>query len=83
MSLTRITCTYHCILYRPVDVDRLSNSRAQYAVLQYLGVQKIYTAIGFSMGGQQAYYWATMYPDYVERQVLVHISFNFSLIVLF
>ncbi|KAL5524051.1 hypothetical protein ACEPAG_8224 [Sanghuangporus baumii] len=44
------------------------NIRAQYDVLtKVLGIQKILAVIGFSMGGQQAYYWPVMYPDYVER----------------
>ena len=29
------------------------DSRAQYAVLQHLGIQKVYAVVGFSMGGQQ------------------------------
>ncbi|KZT71024.1 homoserine acetyltransferase [Daedalea quercina L-15889] len=47
------------------------NIRAQYAVLQNLGVSKVYCAIGFSMGGQQAYHWAVVYPDFVERIVVI------------
>ncbi|KAF8159871.1 alpha/beta hydrolase fold protein [Crassisporium funariophilum] len=47
------------------------NIRAQYAVLQYLGVQKVHMVVGFSMGGQQAYYWPVVYPDYVERYVAI------------
>ncbi|KAI0675413.1 homoserine O-acetyltransferase [Trametes maxima] len=44
------------------------NIRAQYAVLtKALNVKKVYCVIGFSMGGQQAYYWPVMYPDFVER----------------
>ncbi|EJF65171.1 homoserine O-acetyltransferase [Dichomitus squalens LYAD-421 SS1] len=43
------------------------NIRAQYAVLQDLGVKKVRCVVGFSMGGQQAYHWATIYPDFVER----------------
>ncbi|KAF7981840.1 hypothetical protein HWV62_31371 [Athelia sp. TMB] len=46
-------------------------SRAQYAVLTKLGVNKVRCAIGFSMGGQQAYYWAVMYPDFVEKYVVL------------
>ncbi|KAI0049897.1 homoserine acetyltransferase [Auriscalpium vulgare] len=46
------------------------NIRAQYAVLtKKLGVKKVFAVIGFSMGGQQAYYWPVMYPDFVERFV--------------
>ncbi|KAI0335111.1 homoserine O-acetyltransferase [Cubamyces sp. BRFM 1775] len=48
------------------------NIRAQYAVLtQGLNVKKIHCVIGFSMGAQQAYYWAVMYPDFVERYVAI------------
>ncbi|KAF4610699.1 hypothetical protein D9613_006664 [Agrocybe pediades] len=43
------------------------NIRAQRAVLEKLGVKKVYAVVGFSMGGQQAYHWAVMYPDLVER----------------
>ncbi|KAI9061669.1 homoserine O-acetyltransferase [Trametes sanguinea] len=44
------------------------NIRAQYAVLtQHLGVSKVYCVVGFSMGGQQAYHWAAIYPDFVEK----------------
>ncbi|KAF8159858.1 homoserine O-acetyltransferase [Crassisporium funariophilum] len=45
------------------------NIRAQYAVLQELGIDKVLMVIGFSMGGQQAYYWPVMYPEYVEKYV--------------
>ncbi|KAI0674918.1 homoserine O-acetyltransferase [Trametes maxima] len=48
------------------------NIRAQYAVLtQHLGVTKVFCVAGFSMGGQQAYHWATVYPDFVERFVAI------------
>ncbi|PPR02289.1 hypothetical protein CVT24_011627 [Panaeolus cyanescens] len=47
------------------------NIRAQYAVLQKLGVKKVFAVVGFSMGGQQAYYWPVMYPDFVERYIAI------------
>ncbi|KAG8213963.1 Alpha/Beta hydrolase protein [Butyriboletus roseoflavus] len=48
------------------------NVHAQYIVLtQKLGVQKVFSVIGFSMGGQQAYYWPVVYPDFVERFIVV------------
>jgi homoserine O-acetyltransferase len=31
-----------------------------------LGVRRIKLVVGFSMGGQQAYQWAALYPDMVE-----------------
>ncbi|EIN14643.1 alpha/beta hydrolase fold protein [Punctularia strigosozonata HHB-11173 SS5] len=46
------------------------NIRAQHAVLtKKLGISKVRLVIGFSMGGQQAYYWPVVFPDYVERFV--------------
>lgn len=47
------------------------NIHAQYAVLQKLGIQTLFAVVGFSMGGQQAYYWPVVYPDYVERYVCI------------
>ncbi|KAK5942242.1 hypothetical protein PMZ80_004805 [Knufia obscura] len=34
-----------------------------------LGVTQLEAVIGFSMGGQQAYHWGVMYPDFVKRVV--------------
>jgi homoserine O-acetyltransferase len=31
------------------------------------GVERVRLALGWSMGGQQAYHWAALYPDMVER----------------
>lgn len=36
-----------------------------------LGVEELEAVIGFSMGGQQAYHWAVMYPDFVKRAVCI------------
>ncbi|KAF9054119.1 homoserine O-acetyltransferase [Panaeolus papilionaceus] len=47
------------------------NIGAQYAVLQKLGIKKVFAVVGFSMGGQQAYYWPVVYPDVVERYVSI------------
>lgn len=45
---------------------------AQYDLLtKGLGVKQLEAVIGFSMGGQQAYHWAVMYPDYVKRIVSI------------
>ena len=44
--------------------------RSQYILLtEHLGVQELESVIGFSMGAQQAYYWAVMYPDFVRCAV--------------
>jgi homoserine O-acetyltransferase len=43
----------------------------QKALLDSLGVRKVHTAIGASMGSFQALEWAAGYPDFVERVVPV------------
>ncbi|KAF9241617.1 Alpha/Beta hydrolase protein [Melanogaster broomeanus] len=54
------------------EISYEDNIRAQYAVLtKALGVKKVYCAMGLSMGGQQAYHWAAVYPDYVEKIAVV------------
>ncbi|EPT04603.1 homoserine O-acetyltransferase [Fomitopsis schrenkii] len=53
-------------------ISYADNIRAQYAVLtKELKVQKVHCVIGFSMGAQQAYHWAAMYPDFVEKFVAI------------
>ncbi|KIM75515.1 hypothetical protein PILCRDRAFT_827226 [Piloderma croceum F 1598] len=48
------------------------NTRAQYIILtKVLGVQHIFCVIGFSMGGQQAYYWAVTHPEFVKKYVVI------------
>jgi len=54
------------------EVSYEDNIRAQYAVLtKALGVQHIFCVVGFSMGGQQAYHWPVIFPDFVERYVVI------------
>lgn len=65
--LTKTTCSFSLLLPHLIAYP-CSPSRAQYAILTtVLGIKKAYAVIGFSMGGQQAYYWPVMYPDFVER----------------
>jgi len=40
--------------------------KAQYLLLDYLGIEKIFAVIGGSMGGMQALTWALHYPDKVH-----------------
>ena len=40
-------------------------------LIDYLGVKKIHTVMGASMGGMQAFEWAAAYPDRVERIIPV------------
>lgn len=43
----------------------------QKALLESLGISKLYAVIGPSMGSMQAIDWASAYPDWVERMVSV------------
>jgi homoserine O-acetyltransferase len=44
------------------------NVRVQKALLsQCFGIERVHLAAGWSMGGMQAYHWAALYPDCVER----------------
>jgi homoserine O-acetyltransferase len=48
------------------------NVRAQYSLLAgHLGVTRVAAAYGFSMGAGQAYHWAALYPDFVQRAIVV------------
>ena len=54
------------------QVDYRDCVRAQYEVLtKELGVKELEAVIGFSMGAQQAYYWACMYPDFIKNAVVI------------
>jgi homoserine O-acetyltransferase len=48
------------------------NVRAQHRLLtEQFGVSRVAAAYGFSMGALQAYHWAALYPDMVERAIIV------------
>ncbi|KAF7296086.1 AB hydrolase-1 domain-containing protein [Mycena kentingensis (nom. inval.)] len=47
------------------------NIRLQHALCTSLGITKLHAYMGFSMGGQQAYHMAALYPDFVERIVVL------------
>lgn len=53
------------------EISYEDNIRRQYSLCQALGVRKLAAYVGFSMGGQQAYHMATIYPDFVERAVVI------------
>ena len=49
-------------------VSHVDNVTLQHRlVTEVFGVEQIALAVGFSMGGQQAYHWAALHPDMVER----------------
>jgi homoserine O-acetyltransferase/O-succinyltransferase len=56
----------------PAVVTMADNVRAQHRLLtEHLGVAKVAASYGFSMGAGQAYHWPALYPDLVERAIVV------------
>jgi homoserine O-acetyltransferase/O-succinyltransferase len=56
----------------PAVVTMADNIRAQHRLLTgQLGVTRVAAAYGFSMGAGQAYHWAALYPELVERAIVV------------
>lgn len=56
----------------PPSLDYQDCVRAQHQLIQlYLNIQIIDVVVGFSMGGQCAYYWTMMYPDFVRNAVII------------
>lgn len=56
----------------PTLVTTADNVRAQKRLLaERFGVERVHAAYGFSMGAQQAYHWAALFPDAVDRAVVV------------
>ena len=56
----------------PAVVTAADNVHAQRRLLvEEFGVTRIAAAYGFSMGAIQAYHWAALYPDDVERAIVV------------
>ena len=50
------------------------NVRAQARLLDSLGVRKLRLIMGGSMGGMQAIEWAALYPERVERAVIIGVA---------
>lgn len=70
LSLTKTTCEFIVSIHVTLLIS--PRSRAQHAVLtKCLGVSKVFCVVGFSMGGQQAYHWPVVFPDFVERFVAI------------
>lgn len=56
----------------PGLVTAADNVRAQRRLLrERFGIERVACAYGFSMGAQQAYHWAALFPDAVERAAVV------------
>ena len=56
----------------PALVTLTDNVKAQHRLIETMfGVSTVAAVYGFSMGGMQAYQWATLYPRMVERIIVV------------
>jgi homoserine O-acetyltransferase len=56
----------------PSVVTMADNVRAQHRLLtEVFGVTRVHAAYGFSMGAGQSYHWAALYPEFVERAIIV------------
>ncbi|KAF2158017.1 homoserine acetyltransferase family protein [Myriangium duriaei CBS 260.36] len=56
----------------PESLDYRDCVKAQYQLAtEHLGLKSLDAVIGFSMGGQIAYYWAAMYPDFVKKSISI------------
>ncbi|KAL8874979.1 MAG: hypothetical protein Q9198_006598 [Flavoplaca austrocitrina] len=64
----------------PKDIDYRDCINAQYQLLtEHLGIKELDAIVGFSMGGQQAYYWACMYPRFMKYVIPICSSAKTSL----
>lgn len=64
----------------PSTLDYQDCVRAQHRLItEHLGIPALDVIVGFSMGGQCAYHWAAMYPEMVQRAVVICSSARTSL----
>ena len=56
----------------PALVTAADNVRAQRRMLsEAFGIERVACVYGFSMGAQQAYHWAALFPEAVERAIVI------------
>lgn len=48
-------------------VTAYDNVRQQHRLVTSFGIEKLKLVVGWSMGANQTYHWAVMFPDFVER----------------
>ncbi|HWR16623.1 MAG TPA: homoserine O-acetyltransferase [Terriglobales bacterium] len=48
--------------------------RTQAALLDHLGIKRLYAAVGGSIGGMQALNWALLFPDRIARAVAIGVA---------
>ncbi|KAI9719497.1 MAG: hypothetical protein M1828_006204 [Chrysothrix sp. TS-e1954] len=52
-------------------VTYADNIHMQHALCESLGVKNLHAYCGFTMGGQQAYHMAVLYPDFVSNMICI------------
>ncbi|MFD1029931.1 homoserine O-acetyltransferase MetX [Metaplanococcus flavidus] len=52
--------------------------RAEYQALRILGIEKLKTVIGGSLGGMKTLEWGALYPEYIETIVPLAVTPSFS-----
>lgn len=56
----------------PKKIDYRDQVHAQHEILSaHFRIEQLDGVLGFSMGGQQAYYWACMYTDFVKNAIVI------------
>ena len=56
----------------PKKLDYRDQVNAQHELLSaHFGIKQLDGVLGFSMGGQQAYYWACMYSEFLKNAIVI------------
>lgn len=69
LSINPATQKPYLLEYPPITVGDWVN--LQKAVLDRLGIERLYAVVGGSTGGMQAFEWAVRYPGQVEKVVVI------------
>lgn len=68
-SLDPLTDRPYGMTFPPIEIRDFVN--VQKALLESLGIKKLHSVVGASMGGLQALEWAAAYPDLVDKVVAI------------
>ena len=75
-SINPITCRPYGLQFPVITIKDMVN--AQRHLIDYLGIDKLLTVVGGSMGGMQALQWVVSYPDRVQSVIPVATTANHS-----